>query len=287
VDTLIEPALEGADIYRAIAAAVAISLSGAPLGVFLVLRRMSLSGDVYTHTLLPGVAVAFLIAGESMTTMIVGGLASGLIVACLAGLVARYTVLREDAALASFYMISLSVGMVLLAGHTDAEELLHVLFGDVFAIDGVSLAVIGAVSSLTLFVLAMMWRALVIESYDPVFFASVNGIGTIMHMTFIILVILNLVIGATALGTVMAIGLMTVPGASARFWSRDLSVIVGLSIAIALTSSFAGILAAARFDLPAGPTIIFVSGGWFVVSILFGRCGGLILRLTKRPHLET
>ncbi len=278
--------LAGAELRSALAASIAISLSGAPLGVFLVLRRMSLSGDVYTHTILPGVAIAFLVAGHSMTTMIVGGLISGLIVACLAGLVARTTLLREDASLAAFYMISLAIGIILLAGGEQAEELLDVLFGDAFAIDQTSLSVIAAISTLTLCALAVIWRALIMESYDPVFFASVGGGGTAVHMAFITMVILNLVIGATALGTVMAVGLMTIPGACARFWSRDLGAMMAIAIAVALASSFGGLLNARYLDLPAGPTIIMFAGALYIVSVVFGRFGGLVSRIAKRPHLE-
>ena len=287
MEPLSDTLLAGPEFRSAMVAAIAISFSGAPLGVFLVLRRMSLSGDVYTHTLLPGVAVAFLVAGHSMTTMIFGGLISGLVVACLAGLVARTTLLREDASLAAFYMISLAIGMILLAGEDHAEELLHVLFGDAFAIDQTSLTVIACVSTLTLFALALIWRALVMESYDPVFFASVGGGGTAIHMAFIALVILNLVIGATALGTIMAVGLMTIPGASARFWSRDLGLMMAVAIGFALISSFAGLLSARYFGLPPGPTIILYAGAGYIISIVFGRFGGLISRIAKRPHLQT
>ncbi len=287
METLMDPFFAGPELGRALAAAIGISFAGAPLGVFLVLRRLSLSGDVYTHTLLPGVAVAFLIAGESMTAMIVGGLISGLFVAYLSGLVARTTQLKEDASLAAFYMISLATGMVLLAGDDHAEELLHILFGDAFAIDRTSLLVIASLSSITLLTLAIMWRALVMESYDPVFFASVGGGGTLVHMAFITLVILNLVAGATTLGTIMAIGLMTIPGASARFWSRDLGGMMGVAIVIALTSSIAGLWCAKTAALPPGPTIILFAGGWYVASIVFGRYGGLIARFTKQKHLES
>jgi len=287
MDLLAEQFTSGPEFGRAISAAIALSFSGAPLGVFLVLRRMSLSGDVYTHILLPGVAVAFLIAGESTIALITGGLVSGLIVACLSALVARTTLLREDASLAAFYMIALASGMILLAGEDHAEELLHALFGNVFAIDGTSLLVISAVSTATLFVLAVIWRALVMESYDPVFFSSVGGGGVAVHMAFVTLIILNLVIGATALGTIMAVGLMTIPGASARFWSRDLGVMLGIAIGIALISSLGGLLSAVHMGLPPGPVIILFAGGMYIVSIIFGRFGGLIRRFRRQAHLES
>jgi len=287
VEFLYTPFTNEAVLQRAFAAALAISVAGAPLGVLLNLRRMSLSGDVYTHTLLPGVAIAFLLAGESLTAMIVGGLISGLIAAYLSGLIARTTILKEDATLAAFYMISLALGVILLAGDGDGEDLMHVLFGNAFELAKANLLVISAISTATLFVLAITYRVLIAESYDPGFFSSVGGSGTTAHMLFITLVILNLVIGATALGTIMAVGLMTLPGATARFWSKDLGATMLIAILIAAISSFIGLLGAYHQGLPPGPTIILVAGVFYIGSILFGREGGLVSRFSKVPHLES
>ena len=131
-----DPFMNETVVQRAFAAALAISVAGAPLGVLLNLRRMSLSGNVYTHALLPGVAIAFLLAGESMSAMIAGGLISGLIAAYLSGLIARTTILKEDATLAAFYMISVALGVILLAGDGDGDDLLHVLQCVLFARPG-------------------------------------------------------------------------------------------------------------------------------------------------------
>src|SRR5580658_10372174 len=107
---------------RALIAAILVSVSGAPLGVMLVLRRMSLMGDVIAHAILPGTAAGFLVAGMSFTAMSFGGL--------MAGLATRFTSIREDANLASFYLISVALGIGLLATHGSAQDLEDVLFGD-------------------------------------------------------------------------------------------------------------------------------------------------------------
>src|SRR3984957_16703639 len=99
---------------RALAAALLISISGAPLGVLLVLRRMSLMGDVIAHAILPGTAAGFIIPGMSFPAMSLGGLIAGLTVALFAGLATRFTVIREDAGLVCSYLIAVAIGILLL-----------------------------------------------------------------------------------------------------------------------------------------------------------------------------
>src|SRR6187399_3565545 len=105
---LIAPFTEFEFMRRALAAIIALSLGGAPIGVFLMLRRMSLVGDAMAHAILPGAAIGFLVSGLNLFAMTTGGLIAGFTVALLAGLVARNTELKEDASLATFYLVSLA-----------------------------------------------------------------------------------------------------------------------------------------------------------------------------------
>src|SRR5579871_201245 len=130
-DALIAPFLEFEFMRRALAAIVALSLGGAPIGVFLMLRRMSLVGDAMAHAILPGAAVGFLLSGLNLFAMTFGGLIAGFLVAILAGVVTRVTELREDASLAAFYLMSLALGVTIVSLRGSNIDLLHVLFGNV------------------------------------------------------------------------------------------------------------------------------------------------------------
>ena len=99
---------------RALVAIVVLSFGSAPIGVFLMLRRMSLMGDAMSHAILPGVAVAFLLTGMNRIMMTIGGLIAGLVVAVLSGLMTRVTEMKEDASLAVFYLVSLALGVILV-----------------------------------------------------------------------------------------------------------------------------------------------------------------------------
>ncbi len=292
MEFIVDPFVQSDALKRAMAASLAISVAGAPLGVMLIVRRMSLAGDVLTHTLLPGVAVAFLLAGETPAVMILGGTISGLIAVYLSMMVARTTLLREDASLATFYVLSLAIGVILLSqggadSHGDeAEDLLHILFGNALEIDRLTLLTIAAISSGSLIVLAFLYRLLVLESFDPTFLRSVGGPGAWVHFLFMSLVVVNLIAGAVTIGTMMAIGLMIVPGAAARLWTQDLGAIMAGAVGVALFSSAAGLLTGYHMGLPPGPTIILFAGLCFFLSLVFGRQNGLIHRFKRPVHLD-
>jgi zinc/manganese transport system permease protein len=287
-DLLIGPFAEFDFMRRALVGVVALSLSGGPVGVFLMLRRMSLTGDAMAHAILPGAALGYLVAGFSLPAMTLGGLAAGFAVALAAGAVARLTVLKEDASLAAFYLISLALGVTLVSLRGSAVDLFHVLFGNVLALDDDVLVLLSGVASLTLAVLALAYRPLVLECVDPGFLRSVSRSGGVVHLTFLALVVLNLVAGFHALGTLLAVGLMMLPAAAARFWTADITRLILLACGFGMTSGYAGLVAsyAAGSYLPAGPAIILAAGALYLGSLLLGSQGGLARRLLPRGHLQ-
>lgn len=285
-DALIAPFAEFDFMRRALAGILILALGAAPIGIFLMLRRMSLAGDVMAHAILPGAAIGFLAAGLDLFAMTVGGIAAGILVAVGAGVVARLTELKEDAALAAFYLVSLALGVTLISLRGSNVDLFRVLFGSVLALDNPTLLVIASFTTVTLFVLALIWRPLVLECVDPGFLRSVSGSGGIVHLAFLALVVLNLVAAFHALGTLLAVGMMMLPAAAARFWTQDITKMVGAAILIGIVSGVAGLLISFHANLPTGPGIILGAGCAYVISVLAGPVGGLRKRLSPGRHLE-
>ena len=282
-DLVLAPFAEFGFMRRALVGCLALALGGGPIGTFLVIRRMSLMGDALSHAVLPGAAVGFIFGGLSLSAMSLGGAGAGLVVALLSGLVARLTPLREDASFAAFYLISLALGVLLISIHGSNVDLLHLLFGSILAIDDTALLLIGAVATTSVLSLAAIWRPLVIECFDPGFLRAVDGRGGVVHTVFLVLVVLNLVAGFQALGTLMAVGLMMLPAATARFWVRELSSLCAASSTLALVSGFLGLLLSYHLDLPSGPSIVLVAGVAYLASVLFGPRDSLrTLRLRHR-----
>ncbi|WP_152997522.1 metal ABC transporter permease [Methylobacterium sp. GXS13] len=271
---------------RALAGCLALSVSAPPVGVFLTLRRMSLMSDAMSHAILPGAAAGFLVAGLSLPAMTLGGLVAGLAVALLAGAVTRATVVREDANLAAFYLISLAGGVLLVSLRGSQIDLMHFLFGSVLALDDAALILLGGISTLTLVALAAIYRPLVMECVDPLFLRTVSRSGGPVHLAFLALVVVNLVGGFQALGTLLAVGLMLLPAVAARFWARDLGGLIPVSMLIAAIASVTGLSLSYHFDLPSGPAIVLAAGALYLVSMLAGPRGGLLRRLIRPRHLE-
>jgi len=285
LDLLFGPFIEFGFLRRALVGCMALSLAAPPLGVFLMLRRMSLTADVLAHGILPGIAAGFLVAGLSVTAMSVGGLFAGLVVALGAGALSRATGGREDAALAALYLVALALGVTLISTRAGSVELSHLLFGSVLGVDDPALFMMAGVSSLTLLALAFAWRPLVLECFDPSFAAAAGARGGLWHLLFLGLVVLNVLAAFQALGTLMAVGLMMLPAVAARHWARSVGGMAYASVAIALFSSAAGLLLSYHLDLPSGPAIVLVAGGCWVVSLVAGPVDGLLARWLKRPHL--
>lgn len=283
---LIQPFIEFGFMRRALAACLALSLGCGPAGTLLVLRRMSLVGDALSHAVLPGAAIGFMIAGLSLVVMSFGGFIAGLIVAGLSGLVARVTPQREDASFAAFYLISLALGVLIVSTHGSNVDLMHVLFGTILAVDDTSLLLIVSIATLTLFILAVIGRGLIVECFDPGFLRAVGGPGATVHFVFLVLVVMNLVAGFHALGTLMAVGLMMLPAAAARFWAGEVATLAAASSAIAFASAYAGLLLSYHVNLPSGPAIILIAGGVYIVSVVAGPRGSLWARFLPRRHLE-
>jgi len=285
-DLLVSPFIEFGFMRRALVGCLALALGATPIGIFLMLRRMSLMGDAMAHAVLPGAAFGYLVSGLSVGAMTVGGIAAGLTVALLSGVVARATVLREDASLAAFYLISLALGVLIVSVGGNNIDLLHVLFGSVLALDDATLYLIASITTVTVLAMALIYRPLVMECVDAGYLRSVSSLSPVAHYGFLVLVVINLVGGFHALGTLMAVGIMILPAASARFWARNIGAMLCVAVVIALFAGYFGLLLSYYAGVPSGPAIILMLGLIYIVSILFGRDGVVTLRLRATRHLE-
>ncbi|WP_374632234.1 metal ABC transporter permease [Ferrovibrio sp.] len=281
-DFLIQPFGEFAFMKRSLVACLALALGSAPIGAILMLRRMSLFGEAMSHAILPGAAVGFLVAGFSLPAISVGGIIAGLVVAWAAGAATRATDQREDASFAAFYLIALALGVTLISTRGSSVDVMHILFGSVLAVDEAALLLLASVATLSLLILAAVYRPLLMDAFEPDFQFG----GAIHHFIFLGLVVVNLVAAFQAMGSLMAVGLMMLPALAARYWAHSLPGIMLMATGIGALAGYGGLLLSFHANLPSGPAIVLVAGGGFLVSLLFGRARGLVQLLHRQPHLE-
>ncbi len=254
-------------MQRALLGCLLLSASAPLVGVFLLLRRMSLTGDAMAHAILPGAALGYLASGLSLGAMTLGGLAAGLVVAFASGWIARSTALREDASLAAFYLLSLAAGVLLISLEGRNVDLLRVLFGSVLALDDATLALLAGIAALSGLALALLYRPLVLETVDPAYLRSVSRLSPVAHYGFLVLLVLNLVAGFHALGTLLSVGMMVLPAAAARLWARELPRMLLLAGLFGAAGSIAGLWLSYAYELATGPAIVLCLGLVYLLSV--------------------
>lgn len=270
------PFAEYGFMRRALAGCLALSAGAAPLGTILLLRRMSLVGDAMSHAILPGAALGYLIFGLSLPAMSIGGLLAGLLVALLSGVVTRHTALREDASFAGFYLISLALGVLLISLRGSNVDLMHVLFGSVLALDDPTLLLTASIATASLLALALIYRPLIVECFDPGFLRLQGRQGELAHAVFMALLVLNLVGGFHSLGTLMSVAFVVLPAAAARFWVRGVGPQMAMAVVVAVLGSVIGLLVSFHVGIAASAAITLSLGSLYALSLSVGPLGSVL-----------
>jgi zinc/manganese transport system permease protein len=285
-DTLIGPFADFGFMRRALVASLALSVGGAAIGVFLILRRMTLMGDALAHALLPGAALGFLLGGLSLPAMSLGGFVAGIATAVASGVIARFTSMREDASFGAAYLTSLALGVLIVSFRGSAIDLMNILFGAILAVDDTALYLVVGTTTVTLVGLAAIYRPLVVECFNPGFLAAQGVRGAVYHYLFLGLAVLNMVAAFQALGTLMALGLMLLPAVAASFWAREVWSMTAIAAPMAFLSAAIGLLVSFHAGLPSGPVIVLVASLFFLGSLVLGSRASVRARLSQPAHLR-
>ena len=265
---------EYAFMVRALVATTVMSFAIAPVGAFLVLRRLSLAGEAMAHAIVPGIVIAFAVVGLSVSSMVAGGLIAGIAVAALTSLLARMTIIREDASLASLYLIALALGIFILSAAGSAVPLKSFLFGSILGINNETLVLIGATTTITLVSFAFILRPLIANTIDPLFYESQTKYSGFAAHWFMFLVVLNLLGAFKALGTLMAVGLMILPATAARYWASTITSYLLMTFVFALLSCWIGLMVSFYLpNVPSGPAIVLVAAVFFLISLILAPQG--------------
>lgn len=232
-------------VIKGTLACIFMALSSGLLGVFLVLRRMTLMADGLSHGLLPGVAFASVLFGESLAGMIVLGSGGAIVLAFATVWVGHRSKLTQDAVFSGLSLFAIGLGMFVMQDHSDHCHPL--LSGSLMTVTWTGVVMMAGVAVLTLLFFAKQYRALFISSFDPLFFELQGGNTKKLEVSFLALLTLNLVVSVQILGTLMVLSVIVIPALIMRIVTEKLDRMLVGSV---LVGSVVGVLSVilSRYD---------------------------------------
>jgi manganese/iron transport system permease protein len=277
-DWLLAPLAYGF-MQRGMLAGVVVGVLCAVIGCFVVLRSMAFIGDAMAHAVLPGVAVSYLLKGD----LFVGALGAALAVALGIGALSRRGQVREDSAIGILFAAALALGVLLISSiRTYAVDLSHILFGNVLGVSGRDLVLTAAAAAVVLAAVLLLYKELVLVSFDPVLAATLRLPAERLRMTLLVLLALTIVVSLQTVGIGLVSALLITPAATAHLLTRRLPRMMAIAAAIGVASSVIGLYASYYLDVASGAAIVLTATAFFLLAFLFAPGRGAAWRLVRR-----
>jgi manganese/zinc/iron transport system permease protein len=262
------------------------------VGNYLMLRRMALVGDAISHSVLPGLAIAFLISGSRNSwAMMIGALVAGVVTTVLIEVIHKKTRVKQDAAIGVAFTTLFALGVILIslfAARVDLDQEC-VLYGEIAYVPLNQTVVwrMAVVAALTVLLLLIFYKELLVSSFDPALAVSLGINATVVHYALMCWLSIVVVSAFEAVGAILVIAMLILPGATAQFWSLRLPVIHGLSIAFAAVSSVFGYHLGMWLDCSLAAAMVVMGAGLFAASWLLSPREGMIsARWRERRRFE-
>jgi ABC-type Mn2+/Zn2+ transport system permease subunit len=265
---------------------VLIGFTNGFLGAFVVLRRLALMADSLSHSLLPGLAVGFMLFGFAPAGLFFGALVAALIVALGAQLLARSSRLKEDTALGILYTVAFSLGVVLITFVKVRVSLMHYLFGNILGLSNTDLWTAYGISLGVVPLLAALQRPLLVTLFDPTV-AITQGIRVnALNFVLMICLVLTMIASLQAVGVILLLGLLIAPAATVYLLCDSYPAMLWGGGVLGMFGSCAGLLLSYWLDLPSGACIVLVLGAIFFAAYLFSPRYGLLRRFFRPRHFH-
>jgi zinc/manganese transport system permease protein len=278
---------QDANLMRALMAGLMLAIGTAPLGVFLILRRMSLIGDAFGHAILPGAAGAALLSGGATWAISLGAAITGTTVFISASFIGRLLRLPEDAGFALFFMSALALGVVISTAGGNQIDLDGLLFGRALELDNTALVLCAIAMMASLVGMTAIYRPLMIDTLDSSFLAGAGrgkAIGPLAQAVFFALLAITSVAAFHALGALMAVGITIIPAIGARYLARTIPKMMLTAGGLAATGVCVGLALATIAHLPVGATIILCLVGLTFLSAILGPVNSVRTRGGRGDH---
>lgn len=284
--------------YNTLLVLLGTSLLGAVsglIGSLATLRRQALAGDVFAHAALPGLCLAFMVIGErSLLALLIGAFLSGMVGLILVSCITRFSRIKQDAALGMVLSSFFGLGIVLIRVIQNQSTvgskagLDSYILGKTAGIIASDVYLIVSVALVCLVIILLLFKEMQMVTFDADFARSAGW--PVQGLDLILITMLGLVvtIGLPAVGVVMMAALLILPGVTARFWTERLATMLYLSVLLGvMTGTIGTILSALYANLPAGPIIVLVGAGFFLLSAVIAPQRGLIARWRQANVIDT
>jgi len=272
LDLLVEP-LRYPFMVRGLLASLMVGTLCAIVGTYVVLRGMAFFGDALAHAILPGVAVAYLLA----VNLFWGALVMGLITAVGIGYLSRRSQVKEDTAIGVIFAASFALGVALLSTvRSYSVDLTHILFGNVLGVSNTDLWLTAGLGLVVLAVVVLLYKELLVVSFDPILAASLRLPLDALNYLLLVLIALTVVVSLQAVGVALMVAMLVTPAATAYLLTRRLWQMMIIGAAIGAASAVAGLYLSFYVNVASGAAVVLVATGFFVLAFLFAPARGVV-----------
>jgi ABC-type Mn2+/Zn2+ transport system permease subunit len=255
-------------MQRGMLVAVLVGVACAVVGCYVVLRSMAFIGDAMAHSILPGVAVAYLLKGN----LLVGALAAAVAVALGIGFFSRQGRLKEDSAIGILFAAAFSLGVILISSiRTYALDLSHILFGNVLGVSVLDLGLTAGLVVIVLLVVYLLYKELLVVTFDPVLAATLRLPAERLRMVLLVLLALTVVVSLQSVGIGLVTSMLVTPAATASLLTRRLPRMIGLSALFGALSGVIGLYASYYLDVVSGAAIVLTATAFFLFAFVWKR----------------
>lgn len=271
IQSLVQP-LSYEFMQRAMIAALLIGAVSGVIGCFIVVRGMSFFGDALSHSILPGVAVAYILKAD----LFLGGLIAGVGTALGIGWLTARGRLREDTAIGVVFVGMFALGIVIIStGGSYAVDLTHILFGNVLGVRTSDLVVMGIAGAVVIGTIILFYKELLTQSFDPGLMLTLRLPGEALRLLLLVLIAVTIVASLQTVGIALMLAMLITPAATAQLFVKRLHHMMIVASGIGMISGVVGLYLSWRFNVPSGAVIVLTTTAIFIVAFVFTRLRGM------------
>ncbi len=255
---LLEP-LQYAFMVRGLVAAVMVGIVCAIVGTYVVLRGMAFFGDALAHSILPGIAVGYLVGGGAREPLFWWALIAAILSALGIGTISRNTKIKEDTAIGIIFAGTFALGVALIStARSYTVDLAHFLFGDVLGVRSGDLWLIAIFGGLALLTILAFYKEFMVLSFDPILAATLRLPVHLLDFLLLILIAVTIVVSLQTVGVALMVAMLVTPAATAYLLTKRLPVMMALAATIASISGVIGLYLSYYWSIASGSAIVLV-----------------------------